>query len=396
LVPGLPFVPFILGASILAIAAVLAGRIEDPVLREAAPTEEVAKPAKRSLGDLMDVDEIHVKFSPSLVPAVMEPGAGLESRIINMRRHLVTEFGFIIPEVRLTDDALLPSDCYKIQIQGVDVASSVLRPGKLLILTNADVDLDVAGEDVQEPVYGAPARWIREADHELAAELGLPVIAPGEVVATHLLETLRGNFGRLLTRRALRKLLDNFVATSDPDRATANRKLLDEFVPDKVPVDVLQNVLRMLLDERVSIRNLPLILEAIADARTANASLDDTCEHVRRRIAFHIVSTLSEPDGSLPLIQLAPEWEAKFAEHERVENGVADIALPPDEFNRLAGSVKGAIARTATRAPNPAIATSARRRRFVRDVLEAKGISNSVLSFEEIGNTTKLSLLGTA
>lgn len=397
-VPGLPFVPFILGASVLAMASVFAGRMsrsrdEEQVALE---VEETPGNVRKPLGDLLDVDEIHVRFAPNLVPAVMEPGAGLESRIVNMRRHIATEFGFIIPEVRLTDDPNLDADHYTIQIQGVEVAQAALTPGKLLVLLNEDVPFDEPGEDVAEPVYGAPARWISEAAHENAASLGLPVVSPGEVVATHLLEMIQSNFGRLLTRRALRKLLDEFTQTSDEARAMANRKLLDEFVPEKVPVDLLQTVLRMLLSERVSVRNLPLILEAVAEGRSSNMSTEDIVEHVRRRIAFHIISRLSDRDGTLPLIQLAPEWEAKFSEYEREESGGTDIALPPEEFNRLAGSVKGMVARAAARAALPAIATSARRRRFVRQALEAKGISNPVLSFEEIGNTSKLALLGTA
>ena len=266
----------------------------------------------------------------------------------------------------------------------------------MLALLNDDVPLDIDGDDVAEPVYGAPARWIAENRHEDAAALGLPVVSPGEVVATHLLEAIQSNFARLLTRRSLRKLMDAFTSVSDPARADANRKLLDEFVPDKVPVDVLQAVLRMLLEERVSVRNLPLILEAIAEARTANQPTEEIVEHVRRRIAFHIVSRLADNDGQLPLIQLAPEWEATFAEHEHDDGGRSDIALPPEEFNRLAGSVRGMIARAASRAAFPAIATSARRRRFVRQVLDAKGVPNPVLSFEEIGATRNLVLLGTA
>lgn len=398
--PGLPFVPFILGASVLAIAAVLAGRLstaraEEAALEDAAPA--AAGPPVKSLGDLLDVDEIHVRFAPSIVASVMEPGAGLETRIINMRRHIATEYGFVLPEIRLTDDPMLPPNAYTIHIQGVEMGTSSLRPGKVLVLLNEEVRLQVEGEDVAEPVYGAPARWIAEADHEAAAALGLPVIAPGEVVATHLLEMIQANFGRLLTRRALRALLDAFTGVSDQARAEANKKLLDEFVPDKVPVDQLQAVLRMLLDERVSVRNLPLIMEAIAEARTGNPPIDEIVEHVRRRIAFHIIARLSDEDGSLPLIQLAPEWEAKFSEHERDDNGRPDIALPPEEFNKLAGSVKGMLARAAAQAgASPAIATSARRRRFVRQVLDAKGIKNPVLSFDEIGNTPRLALLGTA
>ncbi|MEM7744257.1 MAG: flagellar biosynthesis protein FlhA [Pseudomonadota bacterium] len=396
-VPGLPFVPFILGASVLAIAAVFASRLngeEDP-LAEADDAADQA-PAHRPLGDLLDIDEIHVRFAPNVVGMVMEPGAGLETRIVNMRRHIVSEYGFVIPEVRLTDDPMLPQDGYAIHIQGVEAGGAKLRPNHVMVLKNADIELDIAGEDVEEPVYGAPARWIPEVEHESAAALGLPVISGGEVVATHLLELIQSSFGRLLTRRALRKLLDEFAAVSDPDRAQANKKLLDEFVPDKVPLDVLQGVLRMLLDERVSIRNLPLILESTAEARATNQPIDDIVEHVRRRIAFHIIARLSEKDGSLPLIQLAPEWEAKFSEYERDDNGRPDIALPPEEFNNLAGSVKGMLARAAQRAALPVVATSGKRRRFVRDVLIAKGVPNPVLSFEEIGNTQKLMLLGTA
>ncbi|MEM7056333.1 MAG: flagellar biosynthesis protein FlhA [Pseudomonadota bacterium] len=397
-VPGLPFVPFILGASVLAIGAVLAGRLarksSDVPPDEISDTEP--EPSQKSLGDLLDVDEIHVRFSPSLVPSVMEPGAGLESRIINMRRHIATEYGFIIPEIRLTDDPLLAADSYSIQIQGVEVATAGLKPGHVMVLLNEDVHLAIEGTDVPEPVYGAPARWIPETEHETAASLGLPVVSPGEVVATHLLEMIQAHFGRLLTRRALRKMLDEFGSVSDPTRADSNRKLLDEFVPEKVPVDVLQTVLRMLLDERVSVRNLPLILESVAEARSGNIPSEAIVEHVRRRIAFHIVSRLSDKQGNLPLIQLAPEWEAKFAEHEHGDEANPDIALPPEEFNRLAGSVQGMIARAAAKAAFPAIATSAKRRRFVRQVLEAKGIRNPVLSFDEIGTTQKLSLLGTA
>lgn len=121
------------------------------------------------------------------------------------------------------------------------------------------------GEDVREPVYGAPARWILPDYQEDAALSGLTVVTPAEVLATHMLEVMKGNLARLLTLRGLRRLLDEFTNVSDPARAEANRRLLDELIPDKVPLDLLMAVLRLLLEERVSIRNLPLILEAISE-----------------------------------------------------------------------------------------------------------------------------------
>lgn len=395
-VPGLPFLPFMLGATVLAVAAVMSARgLEEPLVAEPAPEEAGAlPPAQRPLGDLLDVDEIHVRFAPDLVAEVLAPGTGLEKRIGNMRRHIATEYGFVMPEVRLTDDALLAQGTYVIQIQGVDAAKSSLRPRKVLVLTRPDRTLSTPGEDTREPVYGAPARWISETAQDEAAAMGLPVVAPGEVVATHLLETVQANFGRLMTRRALRRLLDAFVEPSDAGRAEANRRLLDEFVPDKVPLDVLQTVLRMLLEERVPVRNLPLILEAAAEARAANLPHEEIVEHIRRRIAFQIVARLCDREGRLPLVQLGPSWEPLFAEHEG-EKG-ADIALPPQEFARLAGSVGEQIARAGDRGQTPALATSARRRRFLAQVLASRGIRVPVLSFEEIGAHAEPLLVGTA
>ena len=121
-----------------------------------------------------------------------------------------------------------------------------------------------AGQDTVEPVYGAPARWVSERDQEKASLAGATLVTPTEILATHLLEIVKRNFSRLLTLKSLRRLLAEMVNVSDPARAEANRKLLDELIPDKVPTDVLHAVLRLLLDEQVSIRHLPLILEATA------------------------------------------------------------------------------------------------------------------------------------
>ncbi|MEO1330756.1 MAG: flagellar biosynthesis protein FlhA [Pseudomonadota bacterium] len=403
LAPGLPFLPFLAGGAALVSAGWWAERhkkteFEARKLEEHRKAKEAETPKKKdSLGDLLDVDEIHVEFAADLITMAMDSGQGLAHRIQNMRKHMATEFGFIMPEVRLTDNASLPPGRYEIRIHGVKCAGDVLRPGKLLTLINDDAPLSAPGEDVKEPVYGAPARWIEETAQQEAAVLGLPVVAPVEVVATHLLETVQRNFGRLFTRRALTTLLEQFANPSDEDRAKLNKQILDEFVPDKVSFELLQSVLRALLDERVPVRNLGLILEAVADAPpTAQKHPEMLAEHVRQRIGFVLVSKLQEPDGSLPLIQLDPKWETLFAEHEHVSEGRVDVALPPDAFNRLAKAVRDALSSASTEGRYPAVVTSTRRRRFLRDVLSAKGVGNPVLSFEEIGATARPAVLGMA
>ena len=396
-IPGLPFIPFILGAGCLGGAAWLSREQKvKAAAAEAAPTE--TKPAaKKSLGDLLDIDEIHMEFSPNLVPVVMDAATGLDARILNMRNHIATEFGLILPEIRLTDNPGFAPGFYSIRIQGVEVAKSRIETDRVLVLLPDEGAAAPDGVSVAEPVYGAPARWIVPSLQEEAALLGLPIVTPTEVVATHLLEIVKTNFGKLFTRRSLRKLLDEFVSLTDTKRAEANRRMLDEFVPEKVPIDLLQSVLRLLLDERVSIRNLPIIFEAIAEANGPHAGAEVVCEHVRHRLGFQLVAGLTEADGALPLIQLAPAWEESFQKYQLPDgSGVVDVALPPAEFNRLANSVAEKIAHAGAQGRYPAVVTSTKRRRFLHTVLLAKGIRNPVLSFEEIGTGARPAVLGLA
>jgi flagellar biosynthesis protein FlhA len=390
LVPGLPFLPFMTGAVILAAAAALGAR--RPVA--AAPLPLPAEAARaRPLGDVLDFDDIHIEFAPDLVAMVLDPATGLDARITNMRVHVASAFGLILPEIRLTDEANLPPGTYRIRLQGVERVRDRLEPDRTLVLLAEGVPAP-EGQDVREPVYGAPARWILADDQEDAALAGLTVVSPAEVLATHLLEVMKANLARLLTLKGLRRLLDEFVNISDAARAAANRRLLEELVPEKVPVDLLLTVLRLLLEERVSIRNLPLILEAIAEARGLGVP-EAICEHVRQRLGFQLVAEMKRPDGTIPLIQLAPEWEKTFATHQiDGERGLRDVALPPEAFGRLANGLADRLNRAAETGVYPALVTSTLRRRFLRTVLAAKGLSAPVLSYEEIGVEARPAMVG--
>jgi flagellar biosynthesis protein FlhA len=388
LVPGMPFVPFVLaGAGLGAMAWWGARQAADPAPPEPAAA---APPGPRPLGDVLDFDEIHIEFAPNLVAMALDPATGLDARIANMRSHVAQAFGLILPDIRLTDEATLAADTYRIRLQGVERVRNRLRPDRVLILLAEDAAAP-PGEDVREPVYGAPARWILPEAQEDAALAGLTVVTPAEVLATHLLETVKANLARLLTLRGLRRLFEEFTNLTDRTRAEANRRLLDELVPDKVPVDTLLAVLRLLLEERVSIRNLPLILEALVEARGLTGP-EPMADHVRQRLGFQLVAELKREDGTIPLLQLAPEWERTFAAHQ-VE-ATRDVALPPEQFGRLAGTIAEKLNRAAETGVFPAVVTSALRRRFLRTVLAARGLTTPVLSYEEIGMEARPSLVG--
>lgn len=395
-VPGLPFVPFMLGSLVLGGCSYW---LAEKKKTAQAPKDTVIEPVvpdKKPMGDVLDMDDIHVEFAPDLVSMVLEPGSGLDVRIDNMRNHVASNYGLILPEIRLTDASELPVGTYVIRIHGVEMARGVLNPDFVLALVPENRAALPAGKDVTEPVYGAPARWIKPEDQERATMSGTTIVTPTEVLATHLLEVIRRNFARLLTLKSLRRLLDEMVNLSNPARAEANRKLIDELIPDRVPIDNLQAVLRLLLEEQVSIRNLPLILEAIAEARSAGATVESMCEHVRQRLSFQLVAALRREDGTIPLVQLAPEWEDTFNAYQ-VESarGGVDVALPPQSFERLSLGLAQQIEDASSRGLFPAIVTPARRRRFLRTIMAARGISNPVMSFEEIGTEARPSLVGT-
>ena len=391
IVPGMPFLPFIVAALSLAglgyWTSIVAAR-PTPVV------EMTAEPAKpKPLGDALDFDDIHIEFAPNLVAMVLDPATGLDARIANMRNHVAATFGLILPEIRLTDEAILPQGTYRIRLLGVERVRDRLLPDRVLVLL-ADGIAAPDGLDVREPVYGAPARWILPDAQEDAALAGLTVVTATEVLATHLLEVMKGSLARLLSLKGLRRLLDEFVNLSDATRAEANRRLLEELVPEKVPTDLLLSVLKLLLEERVSIRNLPLILEAIAEGRSL-VTPEAICEHVRQRLGFQIIAELKREDGTIPLIQLAPEWEKTFAAHQiDGDRGTRDVALPPDQFGRLAAGLAEKLNRAAESGTFPALVTSTLRRRFLRTVLAARGLSAPVLSYEEIGLEARPSLVG--
>ncbi len=397
LVPGLPFIPFVAGSIVLGAAAWFSKRKLDQKQKDqdAAAIQSEVAPRQESMGDLLDLDDIHVEFSPNLVDMVLDPGVGLDVRIGNMRNHVATEFGVLLPEIRLTDNAVLPDNCYRILVQGVEQVQNRLQPGRILTLLAGPEVQAPDGQDVEEPVYGAPARWINPDDQETAALNGLTTVHPTEVLATHLLEVIKKNFGRLMTLKSLRRLFDEMCNLSDGNRSEANRKLLDELVPDKVPVDMLLSVLRLLLEERVSIRNLPLIIESTAEGRQMFSSVEGVTEHVRQRLGFQLVAEMRRADGTIPLVQLAPEWEETFSTYQIAsERGPGDVALPPDEFNRLAVAITEKISDVGETGAYPALVTSVKRRRFLRTVLAAKGLPNPVLSFEEIGVDARPALVG--
>jgi len=329
------------------------------------------------------------------VGMVLQGAGGFESRIDKIRRYIAEEYGFVLPSIRMTDNPTLGKNEYRIRIQGVRVDTGLVRPGSLLALMEDGQLPHLQGEKVKEPVYKAAARWLPSTKKQELSAAGIPAVEPTEVLATHMLEVIQANFTLVFTRMVMLDTLDALTHISDSERAASNRRFLDEYIPGKVSPELLLSVLRLLLEERVSIRNLFLIVETIAEVKAQSSAPSRIVELVRQRLGFQIVDRLQDGQGRLPLLQLSTNWEQKFNEHEiSREDGGSDIALPPEMFGELTTAVQAKLNEMAQKGVVASVATSSRRRRFLQTVLASKGVRNSVLAYEEIGSKSKPYIVG--
>lgn len=391
IVPGLPFVPFVIGAAIL-IALSVATYRHDPT-DDGTDTDEIAPTEQAPLGDLLDVDDIHIEFAPDLISMVLDPGTGLDVRIANMRKFLAQRFGLLLPRIRLTDEPALGAGQYRIRVMDVPAARGTLIPDRVMILLPEHQSVPFQGIDATEPVYGAPARWIKATEQDQAEMAGLTQVAPTEVLATHLLEVLRKNFPKLITLRMVKHLIDEQSQLSDPQKAQSNQALFNDLIPDKVTLELIVAVLRNLVAEHISVRNLPLIVETLASCGATQP--DIATEFVRQKLGHQIIAEIKGEQDQLPLVQLSNDWESEFETYQiDLPNGVQDVALPPDLFATLTQSITDKIQALEKSWGQLAVITSANRRRFLATMIRAKGLRTPVISFEELGYDTAAAIVG--
>lgn len=395
--PGMPFVPF-MGAAIVFVAGsfLIRRQAQDKTQAEQATAAEAPVKAPK-IGDSIYSDEIHLEVAPDLVNLVLVGENGFESRVDKIRRYIAEEYGFVLPPIRMTDNPTLKKNEYRIRIQGVRLDSGFLRPGNVLALIEDNQLPHMLGEKVREPVYKAAARWLPNSRKQELAASGIPTVEPMEVLATHMLEVIQSNFSLIFTRMVMVETLDALSRITDTDRAAANQRFLDEYVPGKVTPEILLSVLRLLLSERISIRNLFLILETIAEVKPMGLGVPRIVELVRQRLAFQIVDRLQDEQGRLPLVQLSAGWEQKFSQYEvNGDSGSSDVALPPELFSELITAIQAKLNETAQKGIVAAVATTSKRRRFLQTVLASKGIRNAVVAYEEISAKSKPYIIGVA
>nr|WP_111299652.1 flagellar biosynthesis protein FlhA [Paracoccus saliphilus] len=394
-VPGMPRMLFLgIASAMLVIAWQIARRARQAAdaLPELAADEAAARPAAR-MGDVLDTDDISVEIGADLILIALDQARGLGSRVNNLRIHIARSFGLVLPDVRITDTDDLPPGDYQIRIQGVVRGRGSLHPGQILALAPDALLAELRGISVREPVYASPARWIQPADQEEAATMGATVVTPMEVLSTHLMEVVKANLPTLLTLGAMQRQIEELKTLSDSTRAERYRKYFDSMIPDKVTPETLLAILRALLEERISIRNLPLIVDAICEFRHVE-SAETIYELVRKRLRGQITQQYADEAGRVAALQLHPAWEAEFVRADGETGRAGGGAMTPGLSKKLLEAVRKALS-LADPVPRTVIVAPDHRRRMIRAVLGANGMAVPVLGLEEVDPEAELRLLGT-
>ena len=282
------------------------------------------------------MDALSVEVGYALVALVDEKQGGtLLNRVRAIRGQIAGETGVIVPPVHVADNLQLPPRGYAIQVKGVEVARGELFPDRLLAINPGTADITLEGTATREPAFGLPAVWITQDQRERASTAGFTVVDPTTALSTHLSESIRTFLPDLLTRQQTKELVDRAAQTSP--------KLVEELVPKLASIGDIQKVLRQLLRERVPIRDLTSILEAIADALPATKDSDGVTEAVRTAIGRAICRPHQTDKGELPAISISPALEERLVSSiVRTEQG-AVLAIDPTQAQRLASRIAEVI-----------------------------------------------------
>lgn len=390
LLPGIPMLPFL---TLSAITGYMAWSIskrqqnaEIEALEVEAATQDVA-PMEEPITSALAIDQLRLELGYGLLPLINDDSSyRLTDQIKALRRQLASELGFVMPSVRILDNMQLPSNTYVIRVKEQEAGRGDLRPNMLLVMDPRGEPVSLAGEETREPTFGLPATWVDQSLREEASFRGYTVVDPATVITTHLTEVLKDNLPDLLSYAESQKLLD--------DLPKEHQKLIADLIPSQISLTSVQRVLQHLLAERISIRDLPLILESVAEATGYTQNIIMITEHVRSRLARQISAENTGPDGYIPLITLSPAWEQEFAEALVGQGDDKQLAMQPTKLQQFIDGVRTTFEQQAVAGQLPCLLASPGIRPYVRSIVERFRPATVVLSQNEVHPKAKIRTLG--
>ena len=392
LMPGLPFAPFALFAAGSGFVAWKMSRMAErralaDALTARTAEADAAAQAEEPISRTLAIDAVRIEIGYGLLPIIndaqREPR--LDDQVRALRRQMATEYGFVLPAVRIIDNLALQANEYVVYIKETEAARGDIRLDRLLVINPGGGPVGIPGETTREPVFNLPALWIDRELREEAGFRGLTVVDAGTIITTHLTELVKDNIADMLSYTEVQKLLGEI----HPDSA----KLVAELVPARISISGVQRILQNLLTEGVSIRDIPTILEGIAEAAPVTANLTQMTEHIRARLARQISAQQSR-EGAIPIVTLSPEWDETFADSIVGHGDERQLAMAPTALQGFIAAVRETYDRLASDGEIPCLLTRPSIRPFVRSVIERVRPATVVLSQNEIHARARIRALG--
>ncbi|WP_188205822.1 flagellar biosynthesis protein FlhA [Alkalibacillus aidingensis] len=330
-----------------------------------------------SVVQLLNMDPIEFEFGYALIPiADTNQGGDLLDRIVMIRRQLALELGVVIPVVRIRDNIQLNPNEYQLKIKGNEVAKGELYMNHYLAMSPGMEDDSIDGIDTVEPAFGLPAKWINEEMKDEAELSGYTVVDPPSVVSTHITEVIKKHASKLLGREETQQLIDH-LKESYPT-------LVGEVTPEPLSVGEIQKVLAKLLEEQISIRNLPVIFETLADYGKMTNDTDLLAEYCRQALSIQITKQYATEDYKMKVVTLSPQVEKKVAENiQQTEHGNF-LSMDPETQQKIIESIHQQASQAFLQDTTPILLCSPAIRMYVKQMVGRYLPDLVVLSYNEL------------
>ena len=393
ILPGMPMLPFVILSAITGFGAYYVHNknnvgLEQELVEAENTTIDPTAAAEEPISTALKIDFLRLELGYGLLSLISAPkdGQRLTDQIKALRRQMAIEVGFVMPSVRIQDNMQLPANTYVLRVKEIESARGELRPTMLLVMDPRGEEISLPGEKTTEPTFGLPAMWIEEANREEALFRGYTVVDPATVVTTHLTEVIKDNMSDLLSYAETQKLLDEL------DKE--HQKLVAEMIPTQISMGGVQRVLQNLLTERVSVRDLPTVLEGISEACGLTRNVMMITEHVRSRLARQLSDQNINDQGFIPLVTLSPQWEQTFAESLVGQGDDKQLSMPPTRLQEFIAALRTTFERHAMMGEAPVLLTSPGSRPFVRSIVERFRPMTVVMSQNEIHPKAQIKTVG--
>ncbi len=392
IIPGMPKLAFIF----LAVLAISMGYLmdrrggaksaeEEAEEKEAAEAKPVAE--EDEVKELLDMDTMELEIGFGIIPLVdVAQGGTLLNRIKSIRRQIAMEMGIIVPPVRIRDNLQLDSNEYSVLLRGVRTAKGIVMPDRYMAMNPSGGLDEVSGIDTKEPAFELPAKWVDEYEREKAEIAGYTIVDPATIIATHLTEIIKKNATELLGREETQELLDKLKEK--------NPKMVDDVVPGIIDLSTVNRVLQNLLRERVSIRNMRVILEALATYGSMNKDVEYLSEKARFALRRQICENLLNSDGKLYVFTLPPTIEQLMSKNMHGSDEGKEVVLDPASARKIITALMEKTEEVTGKGIPPVLFVSQPIRYAVRKFVEKYTPTLNIVAHNEISDSVQIESLG--